>query len=163
MPAILALIPSWAYRWIAIIGVAAAFGGFCYIRGIDHQEDADAVVQAKQVAEALKLQQFQQAATTKRINTYEAEIANLNAVPPAIVHDRVVAYVHGLCNAPTADGTGVPASPGVGVGGTGADAPVRSTDIDPSELEHDIKASERNSAKLSLCSGWVGDNGGSKP
>lgn len=47
MPGILALVPSWAWRWIAIIGVAAALYGVGYLRGFLHEEHKFAAYQAK--------------------------------------------------------------------------------------------------------------------
>src|SRR5258708_14487586 len=34
----LSFIPAWAWRWIAILAVAAAAGGACYIAGVRHEE-----------------------------------------------------------------------------------------------------------------------------
>lgn len=43
MTAILGLIPSWLWRWLALIAVAAAFGWTCYLKGEAHvQEQFDA-------------------------------------------------------------------------------------------------------------------------
>lgn len=59
MPAFLAFIPAWAWRWIAIGAVAASAGFMCWHKGYEScKADWDASV-AQQRADAAKLQAIQ--------------------------------------------------------------------------------------------------------
>lgn len=155
MPAILALVPAAAWRWIAIFGVALAFGAYSYVEGIEHQRTIDEAAQEQAAVAAAKLTLAEATATTKRMNAYEAQIAYLQSVPPQVVQSNVVRYLHGLCSAAPSGSPTVPSSSGGSAGSTTADTAIR-----PTDLEHDIEAAEHNAAALKLCSGWVKDNGG---
>jgi hypothetical protein len=55
-----AIIPWWA-RWVALAALCAAFGGWCYVQGMEHtQADWDAATVAQQ-AEAAKQEQANRA------------------------------------------------------------------------------------------------------
>jgi len=79
----ISLIPI-AYRWGIVALVAAAFGGWCYTRGLLHGEreleafrEAVAVEGAKQAEHNLELVNRQQAITQRVSNDYQAKIAAL--------------------------------------------------------------------------------------
>lgn len=164
MPAFLALVPPVVWRWVAILGVSLAAGLTCFIfgynRGVNHQQGKDAIASEKEYRDALALDHKHLVATQKRISDYERQISDLQSVPPQVVHDRVVQYVRGMCKPTVVIGQNLPDSASGSPARPSTDSTVRPPDIDASELEHDIKNSELNSAALRLCSGWVHDNGG---
>jgi hypothetical protein len=53
-------IPWWA-RWLALVAVAAAFGGWCYVHGMQHTQAAWDAATVAQQAEAAKQEQANRA------------------------------------------------------------------------------------------------------
>jgi len=154
------------WKWIGLgLAVVAIVGG-AWFKGDMHGkqviQDRWNLDTAQKELAAVALAKEQQAATLKRIATYEDRISALQSAPAVVVHDRIVRYVGRMCSKPVGGpGAVLPAGPGVGTAGAGADPTVRPTDS--ADLQSDIEASERNAARLAECAGWVRDNGGAKP
>lgn len=55
MPAILAFIPAWAWRWIAMAAMVASFGGFCWFKGNEHGTQKLIDYQTAQAVETVRL------------------------------------------------------------------------------------------------------------
>lgn len=55
MPAFLAFVPAWAWRWIAIALLVAAFAAVCWQKGNEHGTQKLYDYQAKQATEAVRI------------------------------------------------------------------------------------------------------------
>lgn len=95
MPGFLALVPAWAWRWLAIVGVAIALYGAGYVRGFLHEEHKFAAYQAtvdelgKEAAKRAAERKAQQDKTTKEIKDAAAsDVADINAYYDA--HPKLV-------------------------------------------------------------------------
>src|SRR5258708_15651982 len=93
----LAFIPAWAWRWSAILAVAAATGGACYIAGVRHEEKLfdDYKEQVKLAADK---QNFLTAATIKAHKTLQ-ELSDAEAKTAAVERDAATLRVRQLVQA----------------------------------------------------------------
>lgn len=55
MPAALAFVPAWAWRWIAIGALVASFGGWAWFKGNEHGTQKLIDYQAEQAREAVRI------------------------------------------------------------------------------------------------------------
>ena len=105
MPGFLALVPSWAWRWVAIVGVSIAFGVVCYMKGREAvqekfddykaevkaagdkqnaltQQAIQAHQQLKEIADAeAKTALAERDAATLRLRDIQGAIAGVSLVP----------------------------------------------------------------------------------
>src|SRR5258708_39368168 len=93
----LAFIPAWAWRWSAILAVAAAAGGACYIAGVRHEEKLfdDYKEQVKLAADK---QNFLTAETIKAHKTLQ-ELSDAQAKTAAAERDAATLRVRQLVQA----------------------------------------------------------------
>lgn len=77
-------------KWAAILGLTVVFGGFCYVKGIDHQQEKDEIAKADQIQKAEDLRQKQSAAQHVISQNYQDQLqhekANSAALNAALKH-----------------------------------------------------------------------------
>ncbi len=91
MPGFLALIPPAAWRWIAVVLVAVAFGGFCYMKGDAHGTAKLTNYQAKEATEAVRIAKGREVVTTQVVTHYVA-VKGATEVVTRTVKEEVVKY-----------------------------------------------------------------------
>ena len=92
MPAFLALVPAWAWRWIAIALLVAAFGGFAWMKGDEHGTQKLIDYKAEQAAEAVRIAQARVEVVTKVETEYVDRIKTVY-VKGRTIEKEVKVYV----------------------------------------------------------------------
>lgn len=95
---------SWWVRWLVIAGVASAFGGWCYVKGLNHARDASEHEKAVAQADAFHI-------VTKHEVRYVERVEKVN-VPVTVVRDRLVVGVCGDARGPVSGQPSVAAPAG---------------------------------------------------
>lgn len=103
MPGILGLIPSWAWRWLAILAIGASLFGYGYLRGYRTEERALELYQAKvetlgkeAAAKVVQIKAEQDKNTKEVRDGYEQELADIDAYYASHPSERVrVVYARG--------------------------------------------------------------------
>lgn len=96
MTAILGYLPSWAWRWLAIVAIGAALFGYGYLCGYRTEERALELYQAKvealgkeAAAKVVQIKADQEKATKEVHDAYESDLADIDAYYAAHPSERV--------------------------------------------------------------------------
>ena len=89
--AALGLIPAWAWRWLAILGVAVAFGAWCWLNGNAHGTQKLIDYQGKQATQAIKVI-TRQGEATERVVTRYVKVQGETKVITETITKEVVRY-----------------------------------------------------------------------
>ena len=93
----MAMIPAWAWRWIAIASVAIAAGGFCWMKGDEHGTQKLIDYQAKEATETIRIAKGRDAVTVQVVERY-IEVKGETVTVTQTIEKEVVKYANaGYC------------------------------------------------------------------
>lgn len=92
MPAFLAFVPAWAWRWIAIVLLVAAFAAVCWQKGNEHGTQKLLDYQADQAKEAVRIANARIQVVTVTETKYVDKIRKVY-VAGATIEKEVKVYV----------------------------------------------------------------------